>query len=434
VVGSFSLGLALSAALAAQPPAHLGDQFQVNTYTTNEQVVPSVGVAPDGSFVVVWESNGSPSSDTDHTSIQARRIAADGTPQGSQFQVNTETTGYQRNGRVAVDLTGTFVVVWEDRRAGRNIAAQRFAADGSPAGAQFTVNSYTTTEQYKPSVACTPSGDFVVVWHSWGSPGSDQSASSIQARRFAANGTPLGDQFQVNDYTTGVQGTPRVAADPGDGFVVVWTSMGSFGSDADNSSVQGRRFGADGSPIGGQFQVNSWTTGQQNQVDVAARPDGSFLVTWTSIGQPFDPFHNIFAQRFAPDGTALGGELLVNTYTTHDQTVSSVAATPSGFVVTWQSYGSFGPDQSGSVEAQMLDAQGNLDGGEFQVNTYSTSNQKWPSVGVAPNGVATIVWQSNGSAGTDQSATSIQGQRLDLALFRDGFESGDTSAWSGTLP
>src|SRR5512146_2892960 len=79
-----ALGLALSGALAAQPPGHLGSQFQVNTYTTNEQVVPSVGAGPDGSFVVVWESNGSPGPDSDRTSIQARRFQADGTPLGPQ--------------------------------------------------------------------------------------------------------------------------------------------------------------------------------------------------------------------------------------------------------------------------------------------------------------------------------------------------------------
>ena len=216
------------------------------------------------------------------------------------------------------------------------------------------------------------------------------------------------------NYTTGVQGTPRVATGPDDSFVVVWTSSGSFGSDSDDSSVQGQRFGANGIPLGGQFQVNSSTTNRQNQADLATATDGSFLVSWTSYAPGGVSRQDILAQRYSPEGYPQGTEFLINSYTTHIQAVSSVATSPSGFVVTWQSYGSVGSDQSGSIEAQVLDADGSFDGGEFQVNTYSTGAQHWPSVGVAANGVVTIVWQSNGSAGSDQSATSIQGQRLDV--------------------
>ena len=46
--------------------------------------------------------------------IAARRFDASGNPIGSEFVVNTYTTGDQRCGDLAVEADGNFVVVWED--------------------------------------------------------------------------------------------------------------------------------------------------------------------------------------------------------------------------------------------------------------------------------------------------------------------------------
>src|SRR2546430_14781880 len=69
-----------------------------------------------------------------------------------------------------------------------------------------------------------------------------------------------GPELQVNTYTTGGQGHPQVASGPRGTFVVVWTSDGSLGTDTDSTSIQGRRYDANGNPQGPQFQVNSYTT------------------------------------------------------------------------------------------------------------------------------------------------------------------------------
>jgi len=46
-----------------------------------------------------------------------------------------------------------------------------------------------------------------------------------------------------------------------------------------------------------------------------------------------------------------------------------------------------------------------------------------------------VVWESLGSYGSDSSSYSIQGQRYStINIFGDDFESGDTSAWSSTVP
>ena len=62
-----------------------------------------------GRFVVVWQ--GITDLASGNTEVFAQRYAADGTPLGGEFRVNTYTTGRQRIPRVAADLLGDFVVV-----------------------------------------------------------------------------------------------------------------------------------------------------------------------------------------------------------------------------------------------------------------------------------------------------------------------------------
>src|SRR5258705_9268599 len=61
-----------------------------------------------------------------------------------------------------------------------------------------------------------------------------------------AQSQPLGPQFQVNSYTTNQQLAPVVGPDGAGGFIVVWTSFGSAGSDRDGSSIQAQRYGSNG--------------------------------------------------------------------------------------------------------------------------------------------------------------------------------------------
>jgi hypothetical protein len=87
---------------------------------------------------------------------------------------------------------------------------------------------------------------------------------------------------------------------------VVWNSGGSAGTDASDRSIQGQRFAADGSQVGGEFQVNAYTTGRQLAPRAAMDVDGSFVVAWMSYGSPGTDTSegSIQAQRFAPEPDA----------------------------------------------------------------------------------------------------------------------------------
>src|SRR5262249_56751936 len=106
---------------------------------------------------------------------------------------------------------------------------------------------------------------------------------------------------KVNTTAAGDQTAPAVAADALGNFVIVWQSAGQ---DGDGWGVYGQRFAADGTPLGGEFQVNTTAAGDQRDPDVAVDAAGNFVVTWSSWGQDGDGW-GVYGQRFAADGTPL---------------------------------------------------------------------------------------------------------------------------------
>jgi len=429
---------------ALAQPSPQDRERQVNTFTSSAQSFSGIASEPQGSFVVVWQSLGSTGSDTSLFSIQAQRYDRLGRKAGSQIQVNTFTSGNQRLPSVGMDAQGRFVVVWDsDGSSGgdtslRSIQGQRFAADGSLLGAQFQVNTYTPGEQYAAAVAKAADGHFLVVWTSAGSPQDDSISSSIQARRFDVDGGG-GSQFQVNSVTSGPQELPAVGVNGEGDFLVSWKHNGADPAIEDPLSVQARRVAGSGAPTGVQFQVNSYTAGIQTLPAVAGDGEGNFLVAWRADQAPgpdVDP-PAIEAAVFNSLGGTVIGEFQANTYTAGKQDNPRVAMSADGdFIVAWSGDGSAGSDTapgSYSVHAQRYDADGTERDPELQANSWTTSDQKLPAVAMDAAGNFVLVWESTGSFDDDSSGTSIQQRRFD-GLFRDGFESNGTSRWSQTVP
>jgi len=317
------LMLVLAAPRAAWPQGDpLGPEFRVNTFTAQAQRAPSVAADPSGNFVVVWESY---LQDESLMGVYGQRYTSSGAPVGPEFRVNTVTAFGQDAPAVAVDSSGNFVVVWRgNSQEADGVVGQRYASSGVPVGPEFRVNSYTTGNQgggyYGGALAVgsDSSGNFVVVWQSGDQ---DGSGYGVFGQRFASSGAPLGPEFRVNTYTTGDQGGGDwgagvvVASDPSGNFVVAW---GSDTQDGSNAGVFGQRFASSGAPLGPEFRVNSYTTSDQAGPSVAADPSGSFVVVWGSNTQD-GSLYGIFGQRFAISGVPVGPEFRVNTYTTGHQ-------------------------------------------------------------------------------------------------------------------
>ena len=427
----FSIFCWVSISVSAQIPNSNGEQFQVNTYSTEEQYRPSVSFDDSGGYVIVWESDGSNGTDSSGWSVLGQRFSSNGTAIGSEFQVNTYTTDKQYRPTVSFDPTGGFVVVWASRGSlgtdsdSFSVLGQRFGSDGSSKGSEFQVNTFTTGNQMDASVSPYGAGSFVVVWDSWGS----GALHSIQGQRFDSSGNAVGSEFAVNSGRFDSTYYPSVRPNGDGGFVVVWTTYGS----GIGLEVLGQRFDSDGSANGTEFQVNSRTTGDQLRAAVSSHA-GGFIVVWED--EQYIEESDIRGQRFESNGMPLSEEFQINTYTTGYQRYPVVSQGSDGFIVTWDNDGSSGSDSSSrSVQGRRFSSNGSAIGSEFQVNTYTTSNQRRSTLVHDGNDGFVVVWQSYGSFGDDTWLSSIQAQIYSLPdLFADGFESGDLAAWSNSQP
>jgi hypothetical protein len=387
------LVLSVAASVAAQSHGPTG------------QSSPAVTCNGDGSFVAVWQGWGQDGNDQ---GVLGQRFDSAGAKLGEEFLVNSYTVDRQAHAAVCSAASGAFVVAWHSYGQdgdGYGVFAQRFDSSGEPSGAELQVNTTTAYSQGFPAIACDPAGDFVVVWSSGNQDGEDYGTFG---RRFDSEGVPLSDEFQVNTYTSSSQITPAVAAGGSGSFVVVWASYED--QDGDGYGVFGQRFDSDGTATGSEFQVNTYTLNSQLAPSVAAGADGNFVVVWSS-GQDGDEGYGVFAQRYETSGAAAGPEHHVNTFTAGDQGVSlgsgRVLAAAGGaggeFVAVWQSSSHTGPAPDGDgigVFAQRL-AGSPLQpiGTEFQVNTFTTGDQAYPSLCQAPGGGFVVAWESRGGAG-----------------------------------
>jgi hypothetical protein len=309
----------------------LGAEFRVNHFTLGSQTDPSIDMSDDGKFVVTWAQP-----DGSNSGIFARRFDASGNPvDAEEFVVHSDLTNEQDKGRVAVDADGDFAVVWRENVATSSFAirARLFAANGTPRGPDFTVNSSTASSQDNPAVSMGSGGNFVVTWD-----GADASQEGVYARLFAADGNAANPEFAVNSITQLSQARPSVAMAAGGSFVVTWEHQVS-GSSFD---IHARRFDSAGAAQGASFVVNSATSGSQTLPEIAADADGAFLITW-SDGSIDSASSGVGARRFIPNGDPQGAQFQVNTFTTGAQNNPSVAVAPDGdAIIAWTSNGQDG--------------------------------------------------------------------------------------------
>ncbi|MEM7584607.1 MAG: hypothetical protein AAF560_14550 [Acidobacteriota bacterium] len=413
----------------AQPAPAVGPEFPVNTYTTGNQQHASVAADADGNFVVVWQSDTAPGYSV--ATILGQRFDSAGLAIGGEFQpsINPDEDNLQPD--VAMRPDGEFVVTWISPSIipGTNfVAVRRHLADASPLDI-FIADGSTANASRAPDIGYAADGSMVVVWDDITSGGDDSSGRSVQARRIAADGMPLANEFQVNTYTTDDQENAAVAIADDGSFWVVWESVGSAASP--NRGIMGQRFDAAGAPVGDEFRVSINTEEDSLQPDIAATPNGDFVVVWAS--PTIAPEAKIAAgRRYSSDGTLLEG-FIANGSTAGNVRRPAIAVEGDGsFVVAWDDgpgVADLGLEQLGGdereIEAQRFSAEGAKIGGPFRVNTAVIDFQTRPAVAAADQRFV-VVWES---LGVDGDGTGIQGQRFDGLIFADGFESGDTSAW-----
>ncbi|RTL17565.1 MAG: tandem-95 repeat protein, partial [Rhodocyclaceae bacterium] len=364
----------------------LFEEEVVNTWTPNEQSQPAMARLADGGYVTVWTSQGQ---DGWGYGVFGQRYDAQGVAVGNQFQVNDYTPYDQVEPAIASLGSGGFVVVWTDRGgadgSGYGVFGQRYDADGLQVGEAFLVNASTSSNQYQPTVASL-GGGFVVAWRSDGY--QDGRYYDVFLQRFDANGQPLGAETRANTSSgleNNYQYEPAITVLADGSFVVTWRSDGNSDGDGGYAGVFGQRFAADGSALGAEFQINTYTPYYQYEPSIAALADGGFVVAWTSYYQDGGSTTGVFAQRYDADGTPVGDEFRVNTTTNANEEQPSVAGLDNGgYVIAWAA--------GGEIWLQQYDAAGLPVDGQTRVDVKDANWAQTPVVLALANGNFVVSW------------------------------------------
>ncbi len=353
---------------------------------------PVIARHGDGSFVVVWKRR---PYDSNYDIIEAQRFDDVGSPNGGRFAVSTFGSSRPRYPDVASLGSGRFVVVWStyDFNAvedlSREVYGRIFNGDGTPAGIDFHVNTFTATRQQRPKVDAAADGSFVVVWESGGNDtyagdqfsGPDGHYLAVAARRFDNTGVGIGDEFVVNTFTPYSESNPDVGVRADGSFVVVWDTQygderpgGPYGTIIDNS-VTMRLYQANGDPVGDEEHINDFKPGNQVRPAIALDDDGGFVVVWESYStyasaDPRDSDSGVFGRAFDSNGTPEGGDFHVNSFSAYDQSSSSVAGDGNGsFVVVWtgaEAFHDYGADFSSGIAGRVF-KRGTAGSGDFPI-------------------------------------------------------------------
>ncbi|TJY62997.1 hypothetical protein E4T66_04600 [Sinimarinibacterium sp. CAU 1509] len=181
-------------------------------------------------------------------------------------------------------------------------AAAAVPIPAAPA-AEVLVNTETTSAQQNPALACNTSGTCIVAWESFGQ---DGSLSGIYAQRYSSDGSPLGDEFQVNSHTKNHQFAAEVAIAADGSFVIGWASNAQNGP---GIGLYAQRYTANGSPDGGEFLLNTDGRDLAPRMALGIDGDNRLLAVWTEtipiiVGS--GKISSIIAQRYLGDGRAEG--------------------------------------------------------------------------------------------------------------------------------
>lgn len=246
---------------------------------------------------------------------------------------------------------------------------------------------YALGNQNEPDAARLTGGDVVAVWTT---SSGDGNGDGVFMQRMDANGNSVDGFTLVNTETTDNQRDAQVAALNDGGFVVAWTSSLQ---DGDSYGIYMQRYDANGVRVGTETQVNKTTFDNQYEPHVTGMADGGFAVVWTSADSSGG---GVFLQRYSALGRKIGDETQINTMEIGAQDQAQVAGlADGGYAVVWNDASS-----GFHIMMRLFDAAG----GEVLPDTIvdspaNTSSLFAPAVVALENGDFAVSWFNNSLGG-----------------------------------
>lgn len=323
----------------------IGHETPLNLWTASQTLAPVIDFAPDGTGWAAWQSYGQ---DGSRWSVIARHLDAEGNA-GSEILVNERHEGEQASPVLAVLPDGGAALAWSSTLPGQpeRVALRVFNADGTARTDEVFLDTTDGVRTTAPSVAARADGTFAVAYGAFVA--SDGAILGVRVRVFDADGRMVGSARQVSAAGAVTPVEPMIAP-TADGYVVAWHDVPEGQA---NYDVLATRLDADGVPVGETLVVNSDRQGLQNAAAVAVAPDGVVTIAFNSRdGAGEGVFARDFDARLRPLAEQYRLNVRVEGNQEMRQAIGSkrLAYTPGGTLLcAWQGDSGFGDSSAANV-------------------------------------------------------------------------------------
>ena len=400
--------------------------------------------------------------------LEDRSVPSAPIPAGSEFRVNSTTTGLQETtifphnysivdnlDAVATDAAGNYVVVWSGNGPGDadGVFAQRYDSTGNALGGETRLNTTTAGAQTCPIVArASTSGKYATAW---------DSANGVYGRFYNASGTAVTGEIAIAAASNNTKNfVASIAMDAAGNSVVVYKQIVQKGF-YESNYWYAQRYNASGQAQGKAIKVASPTLSNGQAAGVGMDAAGNFVVAWAQDG------HFIYAQRYDSSGRTLGSRITVNpnspagdtnwqpgvgmgaagdfvitrdnawpapeqqyaqsfsatgtprgaafTFGAPTEIPTSIAVEGNGdFILAWATAYPSPSNGVADIRAQRFDANGVAKESAIAVNTTTAGDQVNPSVAVDAAGGFVVVWNNPVGIGNPPDDCDVYGQRYTI--------------------
>jgi Ca2+-binding RTX toxin-like protein len=373
-------------------PKDWGSAFSVGT-TVSAQRQQHLTALDDGRILATWVEQGS-GEGASTTTIKQQILNADGTASSVPSIVNASQSeggnivadsGAADNLAVTSLAGGGYVIAWNytpEEATASNVYFRVFDATGVPITGVTQANSFTANTCSDPDLVATLDGGFVIAWGAGGaeetgiyyreidsqgastdpetlisSPGGfdpalaynpdnggslyvaygDHTSAELISKGLFVSGTAISDAYRLDDgrNATAEGGVRNVRSDiavlGGGAVAAVYVDGGT--AEVPRYSAY---FSIDGSA---PKRVNTSEVNGIIDVNIAAVPNGGFVVVWTDGGSSAGGTgHDVLAQAYTGTGARDGAEFVLTQTPADDGTIATVEASSLGdgrVIVAW---------------------------------------------------------------------------------------------------
>ena len=396
-------------------------EYAATGAVSGDQMAPSLAALwTDGSWgtgsVLAWESqNGN-----DHD-VFVQGFLQSGLPITEPLQVNTNTQTKASQAQVVGLLDGGWLVTWQswESQASAAIMARRYRADGQPLGEEFSVSSQAGINA-NPQVSVDNRGEWSIVWSNWSA-----GIASIHARDYSSQGAS--------------SAAPRVVATSNDSFlalpavqrswfssdvVVAWTEAKLDGSQVLYATYAGDGSAGQATLLSGDAKLSSTDRLAMVPMRDVSMYRAKVSVHW--ISDVFSPGDSIASMRLWEDRSADLGLIGVK-----QSAPTASVLFGSGWVLVSESKSK---DTGSDIQWMRFDGSGKLIDWEGSNSSQRAGDQLNPTVIGLRDGGWLVSWQTQSTDGDWElhaQRFDIDGRALNVVTRVDPLD-GVGGRWLGT--